>query len=46
MTSVIAMFYRNLGLLLAHRNGGVSGLTDELLKTSGSKMNLPEAFNA
>jgi hypothetical protein len=39
-------FYRNLGLLLAHRNGGVSGLTDELLKTSGSKMNLPEAFNA
>jgi hypothetical protein len=39
-------FYRNLGLLLAHRNGGVSGLTDELLKTSGSKINLPEAFNA
>jgi hypothetical protein len=39
-------FYRNLGLLLAHRNGGVSGLTDELLKTSGSKINLPEAHNA
>jgi hypothetical protein len=39
-------FYRNLGQLLAHRNGGVSGLTDELLKTSGSKINLPEAHNA
>jgi hypothetical protein len=38
-------FYRNLGLLLAFRNRGVSGLTDELLKSLGSNKNLLEALN-
>jgi hypothetical protein len=38
-------FYRNLGLLLELRNRGVSGLTDELLKSLGSNKNLLEALN-